>query len=433
MTHEIFNSHVLPRQQVKANAQGCEGGVELGAQEIGQVHPAVRIAQNQGKALIQVSDALPCQIIHADHPAAVRIGLQTLLVQPGVEFVGGRVNPEKPGSLPKHSHPDVHVVGAVVAVDFRHRTAGGGGYVVDLRVKPPQGLIHHDIRENRGARGDVARVNGYAVGSHHTGAPVSRRRSKGKPRLQGTPQPGCPRLGQPSGRYTGGKHTRQQLLQLPGHGILVQKPLGLFQHGFIVIRARWVDGEHAGSIIHAQHILAGKQKMHIARQRRQVSNPGNMILSVQQCLIQVSHAPTLGNVILQQLGQGLGSLPGGGILPGAERCQQIPVLVEGQVAVHHGGHAGTADGDPFRDFQLRQNLAQAVPDLRQIVGPDAVFVAADPGVPRRSHRGESIVHQNRLDPGGAQFDAQKSTFRFLLLVHCRFPLSKIFAARPPFR
>ena len=84
--------------------------------------------------------------------------------------------------------------------------------------------------------------------------------------------------------------------------VLVQKLLGLFQHGFVIIRASRADGEHAGGIVHAQHILAGKQEMHIARQGGQVGNLGNMFFPIQQCLIQVGHAPTLGNVGMEQLG-----------------------------------------------------------------------------------------------------------------------------------
>ena len=118
VTHQILDGHIFLGKQIKADAQGSGGCVELGAQEIGQIHPAVRAAQHQREALIQMGDALPRQIVDADHSAAVRVCLQALLVQPGVKLVGIEVRPKKPGSLPKQGHPDVHVVGAVIAVDM---------------------------------------------------------------------------------------------------------------------------------------------------------------------------------------------------------------------------------------------------------------------------------------------------------------------------
>ena len=65
--------------------------------------------------------------------------------------------------------------------------------------------------------------------------------------------------------------------------------------------------------------------------------------------VQVGNAPPLGDVKAEQLGQLGRCLLGDGVAPGAELAELVALLVQGQVAVHHGGEAQGA--------QLPQGLA----------------------------------------------------------------------------
>ena len=125
--------------------------------------------------------------------------------------------------------------------------------------------------------------------------------------------------------------------------------------------------------------------MDIAGQRGQVADGADMGLFVQDRLIKVRNAPTLGNVELEQSGELLCRLSGDGVAPGAKRDEQVAVLVECHVAVHHGAEADGAQGLERGVVLLQHLIAEvaiarlhACPDIFEAVGPDAVFVAVFP-------------------------------------------------------
>ncbi len=72
---------------------------------------------------------------------------------------------------------------------------------------------------------------------------------------------------------------------------------------------------------------------------------------VQYRLIEVSDAPTVGDVKLEQLSEFLCCLRGRGVSPRTKRDEEISVLFECHVTVHHGAKA---DGtySPQRDVVI---------------------------------------------------------------------------------
>ena len=137
-----------------------------------------------------------------------------------------------------------------------------------------------------------------------------------------------------------------------------------------------------------------------------------MLFPVQDGLVQMGHAPPLGNVVTEQLGEFLGRRAGNIVAPGAEGGQQLPLPVKGHIAVHH-----TADAQGRQLFQghpvfLLDPLGQVsitalkpLPHLRQAVGPDAIHQMV---FPVKAALGQDLpfpVDQHRLDAGGAQLDA----------------------------
>ena len=122
----------------------------------------------------------------------------------------------------------------------------------------------------------------------------------------------------------------------------------------------------------------------------------------------MGNAPALRDVEVEQFRQFCCSLPGDGVLPCSKGNQQIPVLVKGQIAVHHGADAH--GGNAFPVFHAGQGRFQPCPDLIQIISPDSVFIGTLPGVITGRNRNMLFVDGNRLDPGGAKLDAQVSIF-----------------------
>ena len=86
--------------------------------------------------------------------------------------------------------------------------------------------------------------------------------------------------------------------------------------------------------------------------------------------------------------------------------------VEGQVAVHHAGHAhGGRPPElhavflPHVGGQVGVGVPQAVPHSVQGVGPQAVLILILPGMPAGGDGSVVGADKHRLDAGGAQLDA----------------------------
>ena len=148
--------------------------------------------------------------------------------------------------------------------------------------------------------------------------------------------------------------------------------------------------------------------MDVPRQGGDVGDLRNVRLLVENRLIKVGHAPPLGDVEMEQFRQRRRCLPGDGVLPGPEGNQQVPILVKGQIAVHHGGH--TDGGDALSVFNAGKDRFQTCPDLIQTVGPDSIFIAGGPDVVPGGDRAVILIDGQRLDPGGAKFDPKACIF-----------------------
>ena len=76
--------------------------------------------------------------------------------------------------------------------------------------------------------------------------------------------------------------------------------------------------------------------MYIAGQCGQVLDVLHVLVVLEDALIQVRDTPAQGDVIVEQLRQLGGSLTRVGVTPCTERHQNLLLLVEGHIAVHHG-------------------------------------------------------------------------------------------------
>src|SRR5271169_1939490 len=81
---------------------------------------------------------------------------------------------------------------------------------------------------------------------------------------------------------------------------------------------------------------------------------------VQYRLIEVSDAPTMGNVKLEQFSEFLCCLGGRGVSPRTKRDQEISVLIECHITVHHGAEADGTNS-PQRNVVILQNLLAQLP------------------------------------------------------------------------
>ena len=152
-----------------------------------------------------------------------------------------------------------------------------------------------------------------------------------------------------------------------------------------------------------------------------------MFLVVENSLVEVRDAPTQGNVIVEQLRELGGSLSSVGVTPCAEGNQNLLLLVEGHIAVHHGAEA---DGSQTLDFavilfhhvltQLGITVLQTIPDSFNAVGPQSVNELVLPLVRALSNGFVFLVDKNGLDACGTEFDSENgfSSLDCLFCGHC---------------
>jgi hypothetical protein len=185
------------------------------------------------------------------------------------------------------------------------------------------------------------------------------------------------------------------------------------QHRGVVPAGADVDREHAAGVADPEHLLAGELPVHIAGQGGQVGQPADVLLTVEDRLVQVGDAPPVRDVVPELRAQPLGRRAGVGVAPRAERREQLVAGVEGQVAVHHRGHAqrahgGELDAVPLVDVrgQRRVALLQPGPDGLEGVRPHPVHELVLPVVAADRQRLVVRSDQHRFDPGRAELDPQ---------------------------
>ena len=117
-----------------------------------------------------------------------------------------------------------------------------------------------------------------------------------------------------------------------------------------------------------------------ALQRGHMIQLPDMLLTVQHRLIQVGGSPAQRHMEVQHLGELLGSGAGASVPPSAEGGQQGALLIEGEVAVHHGADARAREAMQGNAvlflhllFQRGITALQAADDVLHGVRPQAVF------------------------------------------------------------
>lgn len=111
--------------QIHADLQRSHGGIELCAQEVCQREAAVRAAQDQRAALIEMGHALACQIVHDHDTAAVGLALEALAVELREQLARVDGAAEQLSRLAQDACPGVHIIRTVVAVHHGDGAAVG--------------------------------------------------------------------------------------------------------------------------------------------------------------------------------------------------------------------------------------------------------------------------------------------------------------------
>ena len=294
------------------------------------------------------------------------------------------------------------------------RLAAGRGDHVDLLIDLRQRLFQNDHGEDRRTCRDVAGSGCDGVRRRHAGACVALGRAERDTGRQQAVKERASCLRQSACSLSCCQNLRQNAARRPRKAVFGNQCVKLFEHGRVIIQRFAVNGEHTGGFSHAENIFAREQIMDIACKRCDVRNIFDVRFAVQYSLIQMRNGPTLRDVEAEFRRKLLGCLAGHGVLPGAERSQQVPVLVEGQIAVHHAGNAHGRNG-AGQFAEVANGGAQAGLHILHMIRPDAVFQTAFPCVITAFDNAVLAVDQDGLDARGTELNSKIILFHSNLL------------------
>ena len=139
-----------------------------------------------------------------------------------------------------------------------------------------------------------------------------------------------------------------------------------------------------------------------------------MLLAVENRLIQMCDAPSLGNVILKKFCQSLRCRPCRRIPPGAERYKKFPVLIKCHISMHHRAEPDRADACQrcvifFPDVtdQFPVAVFKPCPYILQRICPEPILQPVLPFVVARRYRIMTLIHKHRLNPRRAKLQPKR--------------------------
>ena len=350
MTLELIQRHpLLAGEQVHAHLQRRHGGVQVGAHQVGQGQPGLRRPHKEGTAAVHTGNGLAGIAVEGRQASAVRVALQRLTVKQAVQHRFVQPGPGRLQGFPENSDPGVQIAGAGVAVNHGHWCAGGGDHHVNGLINPGEGPLQHRHGKDGGARGYVPGPGSHGVGGRHARSGVPLRGAERNAGGQESPQKGRSPGGQDAGVLPRSEGLRQEGLEAEGTAPPGGQGVEPLQQVLAVCQSIAVDGEHAAGVADAQDVDAGEAVVDISRQGGDMGRLAYVGFAVQNGLIEMGRAPALGNVEGKRLRQ-LCRRSGGGVAPGAEGGEQVPVPVKGQIPVHHAGdpHDGWLPPGQFR-------------------------------------------------------------------------------------
>ena len=303
------------------------------------------LAQKQRTPLVQPRDCFAGEIVKRHEPAAVRRAFQRFFVERLIQRALVVYRAKRLCRFVEEANPGVNVARAVVAVHHCDRVARGRGHHVHLGIRARERPFQNQHRKHAGSGADVARALTDAVGRDHAGARVAFRRAERNASLQHTARvEQCRALWrEPPGFGACGQEPGKDIRNLPSIALLGDQLLERFQHAFVERERVAVHREHAGAVANAKHAFTRQPNMQVAGERREKRDGANVRFLVQHCLIQVRNAPALRNVKVKAFRERFRRRSGRCVAPGAKRREQAVVLVEREVAMHHGGNAHCAD------------------------------------------------------------------------------------------
>ena len=342
---DTVNRHILPVHDLHAVFQGFHAGINLGAHEIGQIHTGIRKAYKEGTAFRQSGDGLTGQIIEIHQSAAVLIALQGFPEELCEDITGLCFDTQKVRKLPEKGNPGIDITCTAVAVNHTDLFAGRRGDNIDFGIDFAHGLFQDDHAEDGSTGADIARSFTNAVRGGHTRSGVTFRGTERASGFQvsGRIQQQGALFCQGTGILAGTQHFRQDIDQLPGISLVSNQGIKSADHPAVIGTGIGIDGHHTAGITNTQHFTAAQEIMDPAGKGGQIGNILYVALIVQDRLVKMAEAPALRHVEGEQIRKRVGRLAGNGVAPGAERNQEIHAGIEGEIAMHHGTDAKSAD------------------------------------------------------------------------------------------
>ena len=331
--------------------------------------------------LSQTGYRLTRDIVVSNQAAAICIALKSVVVELAEYLVHIYRNAEQLLVLLEQSYPCIEVGSTVVAVNHSYRTTVWSCHHINDFVRFAQGFLQHDHRERWSTCTYVTGALTNSVGSYHTCTCITLWRAERSTSLESARwvELLCSFLGKNTCIFACVQYLWENVENLPAQVLRLDELVELSHHLSIVVVGVGIDREHTWCVAYAKHLLASELPVDVTGERGEEVNLVDVLFTVQDSLINVRDTPTQWDVEVEELWK-LGCCLGGvGIAPGAERNEDILILAESHVAVHH---CRNTDGSQLLDFaivlclhvlaEVSVAILQTFPDGFDAVSPQAI-------------------------------------------------------------
>ena len=154
-----------------------------------------------------------------------------------------------------------------------------------------------------------------------------------------------------------------------------------------VVAGLGIYREHSGCIAYAKNLFTCELPVDISGKSCKECNFGNMLFLVQNCLIEMSYAPSLRNMISKEFCKFLRSLLCYCVSPGSKRNKKLSVLIKCHISMHHCRKSHGSDLLKFLSVfalnicgKIFVTVPKSFPDIVKSISPDSVFQSVLPSM-----------------------------------------------------
>ena len=297
-----------------------------------------------------------------------------------------------------------------------YQMSGRSGNHVDFFIRSGEFFFQNDHGKYRSSCGNVTCTNCNTVCGNHTCSCITFRRAHRDSCFQFTChiQKFRTFFCKNAGIFPCNKSFRHNVTKFPRESVRCYQFIEFINHFLIIICFCCVNREHTRRITDSKNSLTCQFPVYISLQSCDIVNIFYMFFTVKDRLIQMSNAPSLRNVVVEQFHQFLAGFSCNVVSPCTEWYKKFSFFVKWHISMHHGADAKCTYGFQFYVifcFYILCHILIAVldtcPDIIQTVCPDTVFITVFPFMCTGCDWLIFVIYKYCFDSGRTKFNTKR--------------------------